>query len=65
MGKSALLSSEGGYVGNFWGFIKGVKYSSVFQEGTLDFLETLQCKRSSSPVEGRISWFFVKLWWDD
>ena len=51
--------------GNFWGFIKGVKYSSVFQEGTLDFLETLQCKRSSSRVEGRISWFFVKLWWED
>ena len=38
LGDSAFLWSGDGYVGGFWGFIKGVMFPFYFQEGTWDFL---------------------------
>ena len=43
--------------GSFWGFIKGVKFPFYFQEEHGISWETLQCKRASSHVEGRLPWF--------
>ena len=44
--------------GNFLSCIKGVKdLSRLKSEGGIS-LETLQRKKASSRVEGRISWFF-------
>ena len=43
--------------GSFWGFIKGVKFPFEFQEGMWVSWETLQRKRASSRMEGRILWF--------
>ena len=36
-GNSVFLLSETGMLGNFWGCIKGVKYSFEFQERRWDF----------------------------
>ena len=42
--------------GNFWSFIKHLKYPQVFQEGRWASLKTPDRKRASSSVQGRISW---------
>ena len=46
-----------GILGSFWGFIKGVKFPFYFQGELGISWETLQHKRASSEVEGRILWF--------
>ena len=56
-GKSAFLSSGYGYLGKLLEFIKHVEGTFEFQGKRGLSLETLQPKRASSSVQGKISYF--------
>ena len=56
-GKQRTSRVRTGISGNFWSFVKCVEDPFEFQGNRGLSLETLQRKRASSSVQGRISWF--------